>query len=238
MRTKTLLITAALSAAGLLPSMAQVFSVNAVGYVNQSIPAGGYAIIANPLNGNPDNNLNTVLPLPNDGSYDGAGIYRFNPATQGYRDTMQWVSGVAWLASDPADLLVPPGEGFFLQNVPGSALNVTFVGEVPAGSPTHNAMPSANKYSIRSALVPKGGPIGWEGLANSLGFPAENGDSLFIFDRNTQGYKDTVQYVDGVGWLSSDYPPEGPTIDPGTGFFLQKSPSATKASWDMPFSVN
>jgi len=236
MRTKTLLLTAALSAAGLLPSMAQVFSVNAVGYVNQTIPANGYAIVANPLNGNPDNNLNTILPLPNDGSYDGAGIYRFNPSTQGYRDTMQWVSGAGWLASDPADLVVAPGEGFFLQNVAGSPLNVTFVGEVPSGT-THNPILGSGKYQIRSAIVPKGLPIGWVGLANSLGFPAATGDSLFIFDKNTQSYKDTVQYVDGAGWLSSDYPPEGPTIDPGTGFFVQKV-EANNPNWDMTFSVN
>src|SRR5689334_14692664 len=69
MRTKTLLLTAALSAAGLLPSMAQVFSVNAVGYVNQSVPANGLAILAVPLNGNPNNSLNNTLPIPN--GYDG-----------------------------------------------------------------------------------------------------------------------------------------------------------------------
>jgi len=235
MRTKTLLLTAALSAAGLLPSMAQVFSVNAVGYVNQTVPSGGYAILANPLNGNPNNNLNAIMPLPDE--FVGTSVYRFNPATQGYRDTMQWVPGPGWLASDPSDLVVAPGEGFFVQNVAGSPLNITFVGEVPSGT-THNVLPGANKYSISSAIVPKGLAIGWVGLANSLGFPADTGDSLFIFDPATQGYKDTVQYVDGIGWLSSDYPPEGPTINPGTGFFVQKAPDATHFSWDMTFSVN
>jgi hypothetical protein len=232
MRTKTLLITAALSAAGLLPSMAQVFSVNAVGYVNISVPANGYAIVSNPLNGNPNNDLNTTLPLPD--SFTGASVYRFNPTTQSYRDTMQWVGGVGWLASDPADLIVNPGEGFFLQNVAGVPLTATMVGEVPSGT-TANPIRGNNAYQIRSAVVPKGLPLGWVGLANSLEFPADTGDSVFIFDAATQQYKDTVQYVDGVGWLSSDYPVEGPTIQPGTGFFIQKV--APDRSWSMTFNV-
>jgi len=232
MRTKTLLLTAALSAAGLASSMAQVYSVNAVGYVNISVPAGGYAIIANPLN-NTNNDLNTTLPLPDE--YTGTSIYRFNPATQSYRDTMQWVGGVGWLASDPADLVINPGEGFFIQNVAGSALNATFVGEVPSGT-TQNPIRGNNAYQIRSAVVPKGAPLGWVGLANSLEFPADTGDSVFIFDSATQQYKETIQYVDGAGWLSGEYPLEGPTIAPATGFFVQKV--APDRTWTMSFTVN
>src|SRR5688572_12147371 len=80
MRTKTLLIAAALGGASIASSMAQVYSANAVGYVNLSLGAG-YTIIANPLNGT-NNNLNTILPLPD--SADGTQIYRFNPVTQEY----------------------------------------------------------------------------------------------------------------------------------------------------------
>ena len=50
MRTKTLLLTAALSAAGIATSMAQVYSANAVGYVNKLIPTG-FSMIANPVFG-------------------------------------------------------------------------------------------------------------------------------------------------------------------------------------------
>jgi len=236
MRTKTLLLTAALSAAGLLPSMAQVFSVNAVGYVNVTIPAGGYAILANPLNGNPDNSVNTILPLPADSSYDGANIYRFNPATQSYRETMSYVTGPGWLAGDPADLIIAPGEGFFFQNVAGTALNLTFVGEVPAGSPTHNAVVGGNKYSIRSAVVPKGGRLGWEGLAGSLEFPADDGDNVYVFNKATQRYKETYSYVASVGWLHDVDPLEGPDIQPADGFFIQKQ--AVTRDWKITFAVN
>src|SRR5687768_8351279 len=59
MRTKTLLLTAALAAAGLTSSMAQVFSVNAVGFVNVTVPASSFALLANPLN-QPTNDLASV----------------------------------------------------------------------------------------------------------------------------------------------------------------------------------
>ncbi len=49
MRTKTVILIAAVCAAGAATSMAQVFSVNAVGYVNKVIPAGGFAMVSNPL---------------------------------------------------------------------------------------------------------------------------------------------------------------------------------------------
>jgi hypothetical protein len=234
MRTKTLLLTAALSAAGLATSMAQVYSVNAVGYVNQTVPAGGYAILAIPLNGT-NNDINTTIPLPNDGSFDGASIYRFNPATQAYRDTMQWVSGIGWLASDPADLVINPGEGFFMQNVTGSPMPLTFVGEVPQGT-LNNPIRGNNAYQIRSSIVPKGGPLGWVGNATTLEFPADSGDSVFIFDSAVQQYKETHQYVEGLGWLHSTDPLEGPTIAPGTGFFVQKV--APDRTWTQTFSVN
>src|SRR5512139_1316589 len=61
MRTKTLLAMAAMSVAA-ATSWAQVYSVNAVGYVNVTIPADGakLALLANPLNGT-NNQLNTIL---------------------------------------------------------------------------------------------------------------------------------------------------------------------------------
>ncbi|HWN94592.1 MAG TPA: hypothetical protein VNT99_06150, partial [Methylomirabilota bacterium] len=62
MRTKTLLLSAAVLAAGLAASTAQsVYSVNAVGYVN-IVVTNGYNLITNPLNGT-NNNINTIIPV-------------------------------------------------------------------------------------------------------------------------------------------------------------------------------
>jgi hypothetical protein len=56
MRTKTLLLTAALAVAGLSSASAQVYSVNAVGYINLSLPKG-FSMICNQLKASPDKQI-------------------------------------------------------------------------------------------------------------------------------------------------------------------------------------
>merc|ERR1712202_39114 len=103
MRTKALILTAFVGALGIAGASAQVYSVNAVGYVNKSIPAG-FSIVANPLN-NGGNKVSDVFGA-NPGSLT---VYRFG------------------------DAAVAPGEGFFVLNSGDAAVNITFVGEVPQG---------------------------------------------------------------------------------------------------------
>jgi hypothetical protein len=238
MRTKALLLTAALSAAGVATSMAQVYSVNAVGYVNRSVNPG-LAIVANPLNGT-NNNLNTILPLAPDGSQDGVTIYRFNVAQQNYSDAIQWVGGFGWFSANiNEDYTINPGEAFFLQNSLAGPLNITFVGDVPQGS-LHNPFPGANNLALRSSQVPQEAPIGDPSQANTLGFPAMEGDTLYLFNPVTQSYKNAYQFVNGFGWFSAnadDPGPAGPTIPVATGFFVQ-GVGALSRSWDRTFSVN
>ena len=233
MRTKTLLLTAALSAAGLLPSMAQVFSVNAVGYVNQSVPAGGLAILAVPLNGNPDNKMNTTMPLP--AGFDGTTAYRFDVPTQNYKEPIIWFDPPgSWASSDEVNPTVNPGEGIWVLNITGTPLNITFVGEVPAGASLPNSIPGNNALKLASSVVPKGLAI------RDLGFPAGDGDSLFIFNPAIQNYKEPYIYFNPPGaWASAnadDPGPAGPVIAPGTGFWSQKAGPA--ATWTESFSVN
>jgi hypothetical protein len=233
MKAKAILVAGIFAFAAAFPSFAQVYSVNAVGFAKVTVPANGYMMLANPLNGSPDNNLNTILPLPD--GYDGASVYRFNPAIQSYRDTMQWVGGVGWLASDPADLLIAPGEGFFIQNIAPTPLSITFLGEVPSGI-RHNPILGNGKYQMLSSIVPKAGRLGWPGLPGTLEFPACTGDSIFIFDPICQCYRETYQYVDGFGWYHDVDPPEGPFIDVANGFFLQRV-CPDDVLWTMTFSV-
>src|SRR5437762_6047984 len=121
MRTKTLLLTAALTAAGALTSMAQVYSVNVVGYVTQTIgaaPAAGLGAAAgglkfyngsNPLDNKAGNKLKDVIPLPADGSYSGLVFY--NPAPGGGFATA-FADGADW---DNPDLVLAPGYGWVLE---------------------------------------------------------------------------------------------------------------------------
>jgi hypothetical protein len=236
MRTKTLLLTAALSAAGLATSMAQVYSVNAVGYVNQTIPANGWSILGVPLNGT-NNSLNTTLALPD--TAEGCNVFRFDPTTQSYRDAATWIAGLGWLSASDPDPTVNPGEGFFFQNTTGVALNHTFVGEVPSGT-LNNPVVGGNQWSILSSIVPKNLRLGdldpSTGGPTTLEFPADEGDTVYIFDPATQQYKDAYTYVATLGWLSASDPDlDGPLVAPGTGFFVQKTVART---WVQTFSVN
>jgi hypothetical protein len=236
MRTKTLLLTAALSAAGLATSMAQVYSVNAVGYVNQTVPGNGLAVLAVPLNGT-NNSMNTTLALPT--GFDGTTVYRFDVPTQNYLDPITWIEGFGWFSASDPDPTVNPGEGIWIQNLTSQTLPITFVGEVPAGT-LNNPIPGGNALKLASSIVPKSLPIGdVPSAATTLGFPSGDGDTLYVFNSATQNYKDPYTYIDGFGWFSAnpdDSGPAGPVIAPGTGFWTQKTGPA--ATWTQTFSVN
>jgi hypothetical protein len=232
MRAKAILFTAALMAAGAVTSMAQVYSVNAVGYVNLTLPAG-FSIIANPLNGNPDNSLNTILPLPPEGNE--AIIYRWDPNVQNYTILLTFFDGFGWFdpGMDPNNLIVNPGEGFFINLPAPGPFNVTLVGEVPQGSLSNPLLPGLN---LVSSQVPQALPIG-DRIAlddGDLDFPAANDDVAYLW--NGGGY-DLYTYFDGFGWFdpNSIVGAEGPVIPVAGGFFVSKG-AAT--SWDRSFSVN
>lgn len=249
MKIKALIITAALVVAGAASSMAQVYSANAVGYVNMSLPVG-LSLIANPLN-NGDNNLDVVLPLGED-DVTGVGttIYRFNTDTQAYGEALQWAtSAVGWFdpspVPDPAWKILDPGEGFFIQCL--VPLNVTFVGDVPQGS-LSNPMPGDTQLSIRSSQVPQEAGIGHvadgTGAAAGLEFPATTGDTLFIWKSDTQRYDEPWQYAETLGWVQvrPELPepvilPDGPVIPVGQAFFIQKFGPGMQV-WARQFSVN
>lgn len=222
MRTKTLLLTAAVIAVGAIASQAQVYSVNAVGYVNMSFPNGGLALIANPLNGT-NNNINTILPtVPVDTQ-----MFKWNGTA--YNDAEFFVDGVGWLngMGEPSTTVLAPGEGFFLVFPNTSPVTITFVGEVPQGNLTNN-VPSG--FSIRASQVPQSVGV------SSIGFPATADDTLFFWNYGTQTWKDGIQYLGGGQWVNLG---TGDTMDPapavGEGFFVV---SQSGGNWTRSFSVN
>jgi hypothetical protein len=160
MRTKTLLLTAALSAAGVATSLAQgtpVYSVNVVGYINLTLTPG-FHMIANQLdnkNGNMLNDLITTAPI-------GTTIYKFDPAA-GYVPSIY--TGADWQPNASLN----PGEGAFI-NV-GEATTITFVGEVMNQSTV--ALPA--NFSIASSAIPQAAPL------TDLDFPADVGDTVYFF---------------------------------------------------------
>jgi hypothetical protein len=227
--------------------MAQVYSVNAVGYVKApaaaGIPAGNYAILANPLNGTNNNNINAIMPLATDGSQDGTTVLRWNPATQSFGDGLQWVGGAGvWFdpaTSDVSNAQLQPGEGFFVQNVGSAPLQITFVGEVPQGS-LSTPIVGGNNYSLKASQVPQAARLGRPGSAGTLEFPADDGDTVLIWDVPTQTYLEGYTYIqDAASWFSNTDPaaiPDGPLISPGQGFFVQNN--GGDSNWTRNFSVN
>ena len=215
MRTKTLLLTAALGLVGVAGVSAQsVYSVNAVGYVNKLVVAG-YTLIANPLNGT-NNQLSTILPTPPDGST----ILKWNPATQGFSEPYSYIDGLGWLPDGA--LTVNPGEGFFF-NLPSGTATLTFVGDVPQGNLTNGI--SAN-YSLLSSVVPQVVAID----NPAFNFPVADGDTVLQWNSNAQTFAEPLSYIDGLGWL-----PNAPTITVGEGFFYN---SLSSRNWTRSFSVN
>jgi hypothetical protein len=211
MRTKALLLTAAVLSAGLAASVAQsVYSVNAVGYVNLNLPAN-FSLIANPLNGT-NNNLSTVLPVVPDQSQ----VLTWDAANQRFNDASVYFGGFGWVP----DGSLAPGQGAFLF-LP-SATTVTFVGEVPQGNLTNNI--PAN-FGLLSHMVPQA--IGLD----AANLPAQDQDQVLFWDRANQRFEDAFVYFGGFGWVPSD-----PVPDVAEGFFYFNA--GTARSWGRTFNVN
>jgi 2',3'-cyclic-nucleotide 2'-phosphodiesterase (5'-nucleotidase family) len=227
MRTKTLLLTAALAAAGVASSMAQgtVFSVNAVGYVNTTLKKG-FNLIANPLDAGADNTIGTLfksLPF-------GTQVYRFN-GTGFDIATYDDLEG-KYTSVTPAMLTaqIKPGEGLFVKNNSTGDQTVTFVGEVPQGALSN---PFPKGLSIRASQVPQDGK-----LTTDLAFPAKPGDQVSKFDSTTQKFVGPYTFDDLVGangsWTLSGAANE-PTLTVGESVFVR---AANAGTWSRTFNVN
>jgi len=208
MRTKTLLLTAALAAAGVASSMAQVYSVNLVGYINKQIPAG-FVMIANQLDNGNGNKVVDLLPNPPEGTF----VYKFNGT--GY-DIASFVDGAY---EGVTTMTLAPGEGVFVKSP--SAHSATFVGEVKLTSDV--TIP--NGFSISSSVIPQSGTL------DSLLFPAAEGDFVYFYDNAANAYR-IASFVDGA-W---EGPAAPPTPAVGESFFVKHSGAATH--WTRTFSVN
>jgi hypothetical protein len=224
MRTKTILLSAAVLAAGLSAVSAQsVFSVNAVGYVNVPV-INGYQVIANPLN-NSNNTLNVILPAVADNTK----IYRFNPTSQTFGAAITFffdpdVNAGAW---DP-NVVLAPGEAVFLFSPVAATL--TFVGEVPQGT-LLNPLPA--NFSLRSSIVPQSG-----GISSVLGLAAADNDSVYFFNPATQSYPAPFRFFFDPDTNTGAWDPSEPSVAVGQGFFFKNTSGIANRTWTRTFSVN
>lgn len=209
MRTQLLLATAALAALGAFSASAQVYSVNAVGYVNVTAPANGFNLVANQLNASPNNAVSNIFA----GVPEGTLVYSWNGSafTIATFEFGEWSNG---------GIQVGPGAGAFLRNPGATPLTVTFVGEVPQGTLT-TTYPSG--FTLLSSKVPQAGE-----LQAVLGFSPAEGDIVYKWNVAQQKY-------DLFTFEFAEWSPSKPTLAVGEGFFIK---AASGGTWTRNFSVN
>jgi len=231
MRTKALLLAAAFAAAGVATSMAQVYSVNAVGYVNTTL-VPGFNLISNPLNA-ADNKIETVFNNFQGGPRDGTIIYRFNNGTF---QTASYIALFGSWSGDAVGQTTVPGEGVFLflpAPAGGEAANkvVTFVGEVPQNA---TSTPIPKGFSIKSSVVPQA--VSPDTVKNTDGtsaaIPATDGDIIYRYDPATKNYAANSYIALFGGWDTTPLP----QVKVGEAFYYFHTGNAT--TWNRTFSVN
>ena len=197
-------------AAGLTTTVAQVYSLNVVGYYNITVAANDKIMIANQLN----TTNNTIAALIPNGPAN-ANFYKYSGGWTTYQfDEFDSV----WLPDGNATL--NPGEGGFY--VSPQATTLTFVGEVLQGS-LANTLPINTKV-LRSSMVPQAGLI-----TTDLKLPGEANDNLYTYIGGYQTYQ--FDEFDSV-WLPSE-----PTIGVGQSFFYTKASASVSSSWVRNFTV-
>jgi hypothetical protein len=194
--------------------MAQVYSVNAVGYVNTTIKPG-LNLVSNPLIAT-DNHIPALFgSLPN-----GSQVYVLT-ASGGFDTYGKTPFG--WQGPNLATQTVMPGDGVFVRNVTAADATVTFVGEVPQAAASNTQVPAG--LSIKSSPVPQQGLV-----TTALLYPIASGDQIYKWNGTAYDTYGKTPF----GWSSPGGTQE-PTINVGEAFFARKNAAAT---WTRNFSVN
>jgi hypothetical protein len=227
MRTKTMILSGVIAALASASVMAQVYSLNAVGYINVTVPPN-FSIIADQLYATNQNTPQFVSPLLDaqlgTGAYNGISLFKYD-SVNGYTilnvssfNTPPW-TGPATTTS------MNPGEALFIYNPYGTNITLTFVGQVPQGSLTNKLFLN---FNLISSVVPQTGT-----LDTALGLAPNVGDSVFLYD-SVNGYSIFNQSsTDPSGWGGG----VKPTVNVGQGFFYY-TPNAGGLSWTRTFTVN
>lgn len=214
-------MTAAISAAGVVSSMAQVYSVNVVGFVNVSL-TNGYNLLVNPLKGTNDT-IGTIIPTLNNAS----GLIHWNTNTQSYYTEIGFDTDANGpLGWDDPSVVIHPGEAFFIRSFGNFTL--TFVGEVRQGT---LATPLTAAYTFAGSQVPIAGY-----LSGELGFAPSNGDAAITWDVQHQRWNTALGYdteANGPqGWDDGT----GPNLGIAQGAVILRGPGGA-TTWTKTFNV-
>jgi len=230
-----MLLSALLGTLGSVSLMAQstnVYSLNAVGYINVTLSAG-YNLITCPLITSPDNTVGTLFNNSNH-VWNGSSVDFFSPTT-GYAGNTDSASARATNANGWANggtNVAAPGVGFWF--VSPVATNVTFVGTVPQGSITNTLVTG---YNLVASAVPTSGDLCTNSITKLTNYNV--GDSVDVYIPGT-GYAGTVYQSSkrGTTGYNGNW---GATGDPTTPnvyqafFYVNSGPTV---NWVENFSVN
>jgi hypothetical protein len=219
MRTKTLLLSGVVAALSGACAMAQVYSLNAVGYINVTCPPG-FSIIANQLN-TTNNNISPLLDSQLlDGGHTFVEIFKYNAASSTFASFT--VSGAAtWSSPGVTSTTMNPGEAVYIYNPFLTNFTLTFVGTVMQGSLTNTLIQG---FNLVSSIVPQAGA-----LDTALGVVPNTFDEVFL----SSGGSLASDTWNGVAWSTGS----APVIAVGAGFYYY-TPSASGLSWVRTFNVN
>jgi uncharacterized protein YheU (UPF0270 family) len=227
MRTKSLLLAAAALAAGALSSQAQtVYSANIVGYVNQTLPAGQYQLVAPTLSVTSTNSAEDVLPALQQGDsillWSGTAYAQYTYLSPGV-----WVLPNGNTGASP---LLGLGQGFFYLNGGLVTETNTTVGTVALTNTTTFA---AGVY----ALVGSTPPISDSLDGTNLDLPLQQGDTVLLWNSTNSAYQEYQFLTPGTWVLPDGTTGSAPTIPVGSGFFYLNS-GQTPEIWTNNITVN
>jgi hypothetical protein len=211
MRTKSLLLAAAALAAGVLSSQAQtVYSANIVGYVNQTVKAGEYQLIAPTLAATSTNAPQDVYTILARGDtillWTGTSY-----ASYSYSGTPG-----SWTDQNNNPVSAPNlgnGTGIFYLNNQGVDETNTTVGTVVL---TNTVTFTAGQY----ALVGSTPPISDTLDGTNLDLPIQRGDTVLLWNSTNSTYQ-SYSFSGTVGSWSdqNNNPVASPVLPVGAAFF-------------------
>jgi len=226
MRTKALLLTAAVSAAGLTSLFAgdPVYSVNVVGFINLTCKPD-YTLIANQLSGT-NSQLATIVPTVPEGTQ----LLKWDADAQSYL-IYSFIAG-AWYDDNGNEVgttaTFGPGEGAFVYNAGTTDFTITLVGEVPQGTSSTDLKPN---YTLVGSKVPVAGLLT---SSSVLTFPTQDGMQVFKWLNGT-GY--LIYSFIGGAWYDDNGNEAVVDAAVGEGFFVYNN-TVTTVPWTLTFNVN
>jgi hypothetical protein len=222
MRTKTLALSTVLGALGgasSLVAQTNVYSLNAVGYINVTMPPG-YSIVTCPLICSPDNTLNTLFPNGNGVNTPPSGIpyafcqvLQFSGGSFTAIDSGNGVYSYGGWANGGADVTLNPGQAVFFQNPNSTNVTATFVGTVPQGSLTNALIPG---YNLVGSMVPIAGDLSTNTYLNLNNVTNQYSAAGALSGSVSPGYGDYILFFNGATQsFASSIPTEGGQYSPG-----------------------